>query len=104
VFRNADLTWTGLFLQGDCGNTGVMLSQIFTNFHLELLPSIIAAYWQVLALIALGYVLHMIPSQWCKSAFVELPAFLYVIILAFLIVIIIQVKTSDIQPFIYFQF
>ncbi len=104
VFRNADLTWTGLFLQGDCGNTGVMLSQIFTNFHLELLPSIIAAYWQVLALIALGYVLHMIPSQWCKSTFVKLPAFLYVIILAFLIVIIIQVKTSDIQPFIYFQF
>ena len=104
VFRNADLTWTGLFLQGDCGNTGVMLSQIFTNFHLELLPSIIAAYWQVLALIALGYVLHMIPSQWCKSTFVKLPAFLYVIILALLIVIIIQVKTSDIQPFIYFQF
>lgn len=107
LFRNADITWNGLFRHGDWGNIGVMLSQVFTNFHLELLPSVVTNYWQVFALITLGYVLHFIPdsmSQACKRAFVKMPVFFYAIALVALIVVIIQVKTSEIQPFIYFQF
>ena len=81
-----------------------MISQIFTSFHPELFIDVVAGYWQVFALIFLGYVLHMIPSQWCKRAFVKMPVIFYAVALIVLIVVIIQVKTSDIQPFIYFQF
>ena len=104
IFRNADLTCSGLFQHGECGNTGLMISQIFTSFHPELFIDVVAGYWQVFALIFLGYVLHMIPSQWCKRAFVKMPVIFYAVALIVLIVVIIQVKTSDIQPFIYFQF
>ena len=41
---------------------------------------------------------------WRAGAFVKMPAVFYVVAMVVMIVIIIQVKTSDIQPFIYFQF
>lgn len=107
LFRNADITWNGLFNHGEWGNIGVMLSQIFTSFHPELLPNVLMSYWHVFALIFLGYVLHFVPDTWSqglKHAFVKMPVFLYAVVLILLIVIIMQVKTSEIQPFIYFQF
>ena len=107
LFRNADITWQGLFNQGNWGNLGIMLSQITGSFHPELLLDVIANYWQVFSLIALGYILHFVPDRLavkCRQAFVRMPAFLYVIALVIMIVLIIQVKTSEIQPFIYFQF
>lgn len=107
LFRNADITWNGLFHNGEWGNLGIMLSQIFTSFHPELLPEVIANYWHVFVLIALGYLLHFVPdklSHRCRNTFVKMPAFLYIIVLVLLITIIVQVKTSEVQPFIYFQF
>ena len=67
----------------------------------------IANYWHVFFLIVLGYALHFVPdrlSQRCRSTFVKMPAFLYIVVLVLLITIIVQVKTSEVQPFIYFQF
>ena len=107
LFRNADVTCKGLFLAGDWGNLGVMLTQIFTNFHPELFVDVLTSYWHVFSLIVLGYVLHFVPdrfSQRCKRAFVRMPVIVYALVLIVVIVAIIQVKTSEIQPFIYFQF
>ena len=107
IFRNADVTWDGLFNHGDWGNMGIMLTQIFTNFHPELALQVVTNYWQVFLLIILGYWLHFVPdsvSRAFKRAFVRMPAFLYALALIMLIVVIMQVKTSEIQPFIYFQF
>ena len=106
LFRNADITWQGV-VAGDWGNMWVMLQQMFTSFHLELLPQVVEAHGTVLMLIVLGYALHFVPdgvSLALKKAFVKMPAPLYVIALVLMIVLIIQVKTSEIQPFIYFQF
>ena len=61
----------------------------------------------IVILIALGYILHFLPdrlSQRCRESFVKMPIFLYVLVLVALVVIIVQVKTSEVQPFIYFQF
>jgi len=107
LFRNADITWHGLVDEGNWGNIGIMMSQIFNSFHPELLLDVLSNYWHVFSLIALGYVLHFVPdrfSQRCKRAFVKMPAIFYVVALVIMIVVIIQVKTSEIQPFIYFQF
>ncbi len=107
LFRNADITWNGLFHHGEWGNLGVMLSQIFTSLHPELLPQVMANYWHVFVLIVLGYALHFVPdrlSQRCRNAFVSMPPYLYILVLILLITVIVQVKTSEVQPFIYFQF
>ena len=106
-FRNSDLSLTAVINNNDWGNMGVMLSQMLTKFHPELFLKVVTNYWQVFALIALGYTLHFVPdslSQSCKRAFVKMPVVFYAIALLVLIVIITQVKTSEIQPFIYFQF
>lgn len=106
TFNFACFCWI-FFRNKEFGNSLVMIEQIFTNFHPELLGQLVAGYWKVFALMALGYVLHFVPDsveQKVKAAFVKLPTFAYVVVLVAMIYLIIQVKSSDIQPFIYFQF
>ena len=101
-----DILSTGYFEQSQC-EPDLLLADFIHFFHPELLTDVVTSYWHVFALIVLGYCLHFVPdsvSQACKRAFVKMPAVLYVLVLVILIVIIMQVKTSEIQPFIYFQF
>lgn len=106
TFHIVALTWV-LFRNHEFADAMAMLNQVATNFHPELLPQLLAGYPYVMMLIALGYVLHFLPDrlEWrAKRTFVKLPIWCYAIALLALIYVIIQVKSSDIQPFIYFQF
>ena len=85
----------------------MMLQQIFTDFHPELLPQVVSSYKYVFMLIAFGYITHFIPDSWqermiwcLKKGNVVIDALLITAV----IYIVIQVKSSTIQPFIYFQF
>ena len=84
-----------------------MISQIFTSFHPELAGQLFVGYWKVFALMGIGYLLHWCPDSW-QNAFsrgmVRMPVVVQAFILITLIFLVIQVKSSDIQPFIYFQF
>ena len=105
-FNFVCLCWV-FFRNREFSDSVTMITQIFTNFHAELLPQLMTGYWKVMALIVLGYALHFAPDdveQRCKRAFVKLPTGCYAVALVLMIVLIIQVKSSDIQPFIYFQF
>ena len=106
TFHFACLCWI-FFRNREFSGSMTMLNQIFTNFHPELLWQLLTGYWQVMLLMVLGFVLHFVPDRVearCKRAFVSLPMVCYVLVLVVMVVIIIQVKSSDIQPFIYFQF
>ena len=85
----------------------VMIRQIFTAFHPELFVQLVTGYWQVFALMALGFVLHWCPDSWqnaCSRGMTRLPLVAQAMVLIALVYLVIQVKSSDIQPFIYFQF
>ena len=87
--------------------SGVMIKQIFTDFHPELWWQLISGYSEVFVLMALGYALHWCPDSWQNASLrcvTRMPLVLQSVLLIVLIFIIIQVKSSDIQPFIYFQF
>ena len=106
TFHFAAFCWI-FFRHRDWKGAIDMITQIGTNFHPELLPQLLTGYWQVMALMALGYVLHFVPASVenrCKQAFVRLPLLTYAFALVIMVIIIAQVKSSDIQPFIYFQF
>ena len=95
-FRNADFT-----------NSATMLSQITGSFHGELLPQLITGYWKVFALIALGYILHFTPEhleQRAKALMAKAPFWVYVAVMVAAIYLAIQMRSTEIQPFIYFQF
>lgn len=84
-----------------------MLTQITTSFHPEILADFIKGYPYVLSLMALGYFLHFIPSRIeirAQQLVTRSPFVLKVVYFLIIVFIVIQIKSSEIQPFIYFQF
>ena len=84
-----------------------MFTQIFTAFHPGVLSQWLSSYWPVALLMLTGYTLHFLPESWSnhtRRAVALLPLPLQAILLVLLIWLVIQVKSSDVQPFIYFQF
>ena len=86
---------------------GLMLHQIFHNFHAAMIPQVISGYAGVFALIAAGYLLHLLPARVDATAqrlVTYAPLVLQILMAAAMIWCVMQIKSSDIQPFIYFQF
>lgn len=85
----------------------LMLHQIFDNFNAPMIPQVLAGYAGVFALIGAGYLLHLLPGRVdaaTQRLVVHAPVVLQVVMAAAMIWCVMQVKSSDIQPFIYFQF
>lgn len=84
-----------------------MIKQIVTNFQPQLITQLVEGYWRVFALMLVGFLLHFAPAKW-ESAFsakvISLPLWGNVLLMLLLIYLVIQVKSSEVQPFIYFQF
>ena len=84
-----------------------MIKQIITNFHPEVAPQFPTGYPAVFTLMLLGYMLHFVPQTWslrAQTLVTRTPLVGQALMLVALIYVVIQVKSSDIQPFIYFQF
>lgn len=95
------------FRHADFSSAVDMLNQIFTAFHPQVLPQLLAGYPEVFALMALGYVFHFVPASWERfgcDIVTRMPLLLKAVLVVAVIYLIIQVKSADIQPFIYFQF
>ncbi len=87
--------------------TGEVLTQMLTAFRPELIPQVLEGYRQVFALILLGYLLHYFPRPWSKAFenfYHELPWPAKSFSIALVIWIVIQTASSEVAPFIYFQF
>ena len=84
-----------------------MLIQIATDFHPEIFLDFLKGYPYVLMLMVLGYILHFIPSDienHEQQLVIRSPFVLKVVYLVVIVFIVAQIKSSEIQPFIYFQF
>ncbi len=84
-----------------------MLSQIFTYFHGEVLFQYIEAYPIIIVLLVFAYLMHFTPDSWEKKT-VEIlsktPVLLQAVVLAVVIWFVVQFKSAELQPFIYFKF
>jgi hypothetical protein len=86
---------------------GAMLTQIVSNFSPSVLFEFIAGYSTVLFLMAIGYVGHFIPDNIVESAqerMMQMPLYAKALCVVVVIVVVIQTKSAEVQPFIYFQF
>lgn len=106
TFHIVCLGWL-LFRAEDMQTVQIMFQQIANNFNVAIIPQVVEGYKATLALIVLGYFMHFIPSKidddmmskvgsarfWWQVALLVLTAWC-----------VMQIKSSDIQPFIYFQF
>mgnify|MGYP001167322530 FL=1 len=84
-----------------------MIHQIVYDFKPGLFFQLISGYWQVFILIGIGFALHFMPRR-AEESFFNLvqrtPLIGKAILIVVLVFIVIQIKSSDIQPFIYFKF
>ncbi len=86
---------------------GVMLHQIFHNFNLPIATQFITGYSLTVALLVLGYMLHFLPSRlndWACGVLTKGGFVVQVLTMVFMIWLVMQMKSTEIQPFIYFQF
>lgn len=84
-----------------------MINQIFRSFTPQLFPQLVEGYWRVFILMGIGFLLHFSPDKWqdaCSRGVTKLPLIGKAVILVVLIYVVVQMKSTEIQPFIYFQF
>ena len=84
-----------------------MIGQVFSDFRIGLLPELLAGYSTVFWLIGLGYLLHWLPTTWEDKATERVIGLSFVgkiALLVAIILLVIQMKSAEVQPFIYFQF
>lgn len=95
------------FRADDMQTAGVVLSQIVSHFTPSVFLDFISGYKNILLVMLLGYILHFIPRKLELSAHqwvIDLPLTAKVAVMVAVIVLVVQFKGSEIQPFIYFQF
>ena len=95
------------FRAQDFATATEILSRIFQNFEGAIFMQWMRGYALVFALIVFGYLTHFIPAKWntlSENILSRAPIIAQSLALVFVIWMVIQVKSAEIQPFIYFQF
>ena len=86
---------------------GQIFTQIFTNFRPEAIPSFVSGYAVIFVALVVGYLLHFAPhrwSQWLQRELSWSPLVVKAAILALVLFFVLQVRSSELVPFIYSQF
>ena len=84
-----------------------MTHQIINEFHIEVAPQFFAGYLTIMLAMLFGYVIHFLPRRWTVGAIARYkatPLVVQALILALVILLIIQVRQSDIVPFLYLKY
>ena len=84
-----------------------IIGQVFTSFDLAYLPVFCETRKLFVLLLVLAIGIHAIPSSRfdkVESAYIRTPFWVKVVAFIVLVQCILQIKSSDVQPFIYFQF
>ncbi len=95
------------FRAADIETVNVMLRQIVLNFHLDVLFQFISGYKWVVLLMIIGFVLHFIPEDITaevRTKIIRMPLAMKAVCIVAVIVLVIQTRSAEVQPFIYFQF
>jgi alginate O-acetyltransferase complex protein AlgI len=84
-----------------------MLRQIAENFSPGSYSTVLPAYGNVFIMMAVGYTIHFLPERVKESyrgVFIKTPLIAQLAVIMLIAVILYQMKTTEIMPFIYFRF
>ncbi|MGE5679380.1 MAG: MBOAT family O-acyltransferase [Bacillota bacterium] len=102
------IAFAWIFFRANSFTTAMtVITQIFTFFHGSVIMQFIPGYPLVSLFVALGFIIHFIPKSTelkIQEYFTRTPLLGKAFILAAMIWLVIQVRSAEIQPFIYFQF
>jgi len=84
-----------------------LIHQVLNDFNLRIVPEVLWNYRLVFAVMILGYFTHWVSETWKRrllNAFIDSPLWAKILISVVTVFVIYQAWSSDLQPFIYFQF
>ena len=84
-----------------------MLKQITKNFSPGSYLTVLPAYSNIFILMLIGYIIHFLPERIKESyrgLFIKIPVAAQLVAVFLIAVILYQIKTTEIMPFIYFRF
>lgn len=102
------ITFTRTWFRGESMEmASLMLSRIAYAFRADLIPEVIAGYNAVFAIMVTGYIIHWLPARWksgIRVTFARAPLAAQAAAAAGAVLLVYQVLTAELQPFIYFIF
>ncbi|HZK98079.1 MAG TPA: MBOAT family protein [Prolixibacteraceae bacterium] len=106
TFHFVSFCW--IFFRAENMETAMgMIRQIVFHFSPRIFFEFITGYKSVLLMMVIGYTLHFIPKSVelkTEKIVTNLPLLLKVSFMILVILLVVQFKSAEIQPFIYFQF
>lgn len=102
------ITFTRIFFRAeDTVRAKDMMFKISHDFSGSLIPEIVLSYYKVFLMMIFGYIIHWLPSVWkeyIKDWFIYAPLWLKIVLSSLVVFIVYQSVSSELVPFIYFQF
>jgi D-alanyl-lipoteichoic acid acyltransferase DltB (MBOAT superfamily) len=95
------------FRAENMNNVFIMLRQICHNFSPGSYSAVLPAYGNVFIIMALGYIIHFLPERVKESyrgIFIRIPLIAQFTVIMLIAVMLYQMSTTEILPFIYFRF
>jgi alginate O-acetyltransferase complex protein AlgI len=106
TFQFVNFCWI-FFRAPDMDSVNIMLKQIFENFSPGSYMTVLPAYSSAFLLMAVGYIIHFLPEKIKESyrgLFIRIPLTAQLIIVMLVAILLYQMRTTDVMPFIYFRF
>jgi D-alanyl-lipoteichoic acid acyltransferase DltB (MBOAT superfamily) len=106
TFHFVSFCWI-FFRAPDIKSALLMINQIGTNFSPGSYLTVLPAYSSVYLLMAAGYIIHFLPEkikEAYRGLFIRIPLILQLVALVLVAVLLLQMRTTDVMPFIYFRF
>ncbi len=106
IFNFVCFCWI-FFRANDFESAKMMIHQIVFQFHGSVVTEVVTGYYRVFVAIGLAFVLHAIPAHYNQTVIEKMedcPLLVKSLLLSIIILLVAQVQSSEIHPFIYFQF
>ena len=102
------ISFTRIFFRSDSMEiVSGIFDRLLNHYAPELFLQVLKSYPYVLALMALGYLIHWIPEsakEKYRTNFAQLPLWVMGIVTIIVVFVMYQLMSGEMQPFIYFQF
>jgi len=106
TFQFVSFCWI-FFRTPDMQSAGIMIKQIFLNFSPGSFMTVLPAYSNVFLLIMVGYLIHFLPESIKESyrgLFIKIPLIAQLAVVMMVAVLLFQMRSTEVMPFIYFRF
>jgi len=102
------ITFTRIWFRSDTmQHARDLIHQVLHSFNASIIPQVLWSYRWVFLVMAVGYFTHWVSNKWkfgLMNWYISRPHWQQAVMAAVVVFIIYQSWSSDLQPFIYFQF